>query len=163
VSGTARFRVLDVVGLRANGKCNNVSGSGNQQTCQFILTGPDGPGTYMLTAQFADSGTKTDTVNQTGNGAVHFSVTTSAGDTLLSASATGGTTGQGGSVLTVSDCTLTNAPPATTGPPGTMALPGTTAPPRTNAPAGTTAPPGMQAVPPPPPAAAVVAGATLTG
>jgi hypothetical protein len=135
-------------GTNADGTCQNVTGSGTQQTWHFVLTSP-GPGPWELTATFANSGTITDSGVQQGMGSVFFFVTTSAGDMLQSASATNGTAN---SQLTVSDCTLSNAPPPTTGPPVTTGPPGTTAPPTTNA------------VPPSPaPAAAVVAGPTLTG
>jgi hypothetical protein len=136
-------------GGTTNGLCNNVSGSGSQQTWHFVLTSP-GPGPWELTATFADSGVKTDAGAQQGNGSVFFFVTTSAGDTLQSASATNGTAN---SQLTVSDCVL-SGPPPTTAPP-------TTAPSTTVKPPSPPSPPPGPAVPTP--AAAVSAAATLTG
>jgi hypothetical protein len=133
-------------GTDENGACSNVSGSGSVQTWHFILTQP-GAGPFNLTAEFTDSGTKTDVGEQSGQGAVQFFVTTSAGDTLESAFATGGTAN---SVLTVSGCELSEGPPPTTTPPTTA--PPTTAPPTTAAPT-----PGAPA------AAAVTARAVFTG
>ena len=133
-------------GTDENGACSNVSGSGSVQTWHFILTQP-GAGPFNLTAEFTDSGTQTDVGEQQGQGAVHFFVTTSAGDTLESAFATGGTAN---SVLTVSDCVLSAGPPPTTAPP-------TTAPPTT------VKPPAPTGAAVPAPAAAVVGVARFTG
>jgi hypothetical protein len=129
-------------GTDENGACSNVSGSGSQQTWQFILTQP-GAGPFNLTAEFTDSGTKTDVGEQSGDGAVHFFVTTSAGDTLESAFATGGTAN---SVLTVSDCVLSGGPTTPTTPETTPETTPTTAAPTVT-----------------PTAPAVVAAARFTG
>ena len=127
-----------------NGFCSDVSQDPSvppgMQQWLFILTSP-GSGPWTLTANFQNSGQKTASGVQQGNGSVHFTVLTSAGDQLLDASATNGTAN---SNLTVSHCevgpmetttTTTTSPPVTTSPP-------TTAPPAAGAPAPTPAAPG---------------------
>jgi hypothetical protein len=91
-------------GTNADGECSTViqdpTVAPGTQVWHFVLTTPDA-GPWELTANFTDSGTKTDAGEQqgNGNGAVSFFVSTSVGDTLESASST-----NGGNVLTVSDC-----------------------------------------------------------
>jgi hypothetical protein len=108
-----------------NGFCSDVSQDPSvppgMQQWLFILTSP-GSGPWTLTANFQNSGQKTASGVQQGNGSVHFTVLTSAGDQLLSASATNGTAS---SVLTVSHCEVGPPPPSTTSPPTTSAPPTT--------------------------------------
>ena len=100
----------------SNGVCSNntldTSLAPDTQVWQFVLTSP-GPGPWTLTATFADSGTIMAQGEQQGNGAVHFLVTTSANDTLLSAS-TDVPVDDESSTLTVSHCTFNNPTPPTT-------------------------------------------------
>jgi hypothetical protein len=146
-------------GGTTNGLCDDPSGSGNLQTWHFVLTSPD-PGPWTLTAEFDDAGILTDQGEQQGQGgSVFFFVTTGAGDTLLSASATNGSAN---SQLTVSDCVLSEGPPPTTeAPPETTAKP----PETTAKPPVTTAAPRGAAVPAAParPPAAVAAVPRVTG
>src|SRR4029078_10766732 len=104
-TGVASASTTDWTGNgTTEGQCNNViqdpSVAPGTQVWHFVLTSPD-PGPWELTADFTDSGTKTDAGEQQGgaNSAVFFFVSTSVGDTLESASAT-----NGGNILTVSDC-----------------------------------------------------------
>ena len=88
-----------------NGFCDNsnegLSGvPAGDQGWLFVLTSPNA-GPWELTATFASTHTVTAAGTQNGNGSVHFEVTTSAGDKLLSASST-----NGGHNLVVSGCTL---------------------------------------------------------
>ena len=102
-----------------NGFCTDNSANpvtSSAQVWLFILTSPDA-GPWTLTTVFQNSSTSPVSGEQQGNGSVHFFVTTSVDDKLLSASATNGTET---SVLTVSDCTPGTAPPTTT----TTVLPG---------------------------------------
>jgi hypothetical protein len=95
-------------GTDENGTCSNVSGSGTVQTWQFILTQP-GAGPFKLTAEFTDSGTKTDVGEQSGDGAVHIFVPATRWSRRLRRA------GRANSGLTVSDCVLSGeAPPMTT-------------------------------------------------
>ena len=111
----------------SGGFCSSVSTDTNlapgTQEWLFILTSPSGS-SWTLNATFADSGAIAPVAGtQMGNGAVHFTVVTSAGDQLLSASATNGTTV---SVLTVSHCSVNGeTPPPTPG--GTPEVEGETA------------------------------------
>jgi hypothetical protein len=120
-----------------NGFCSEVSQDPNvppgMQQWLFILTSP-GSGPWTLTTDFQNSSPVPVAGVQQGNGSVHFTVLTSAGDQLLSASATNGTAN---SVLTVSHCetgpmetttttTTTTTTPATTTPATTT--PATTTP-----------------------------------
>jgi hypothetical protein len=152
-AGTAAAIDVDFEGqgTNADGTCANVTGSGDQQTWHFVLTSPD-TGPWSLTANFS-SGTQTVQGEQQGMGSVFFFVTTPAGATLDSATATNGTAG---SVLTVSDCVLSEAPPPTTAaaPPTTAAAPPTTA----AAPGAPTAPAAPARAP-----AAVAAAPRVTG
>lgn len=66
----------------------------------FVLTDPD-PGPWVLTANFAHSGTIRADGTQNGNGSVQFVVITSTGDHLRFASST-----NGGRDLVVAGCTL---------------------------------------------------------
>jgi hypothetical protein len=118
--GTAAAEPVDWKGNGAdNGFCNDVSQDPSvpqgQQSWLFILTSPD-TGPWTLTTSFQNSTPGPVDGVQQGNGSVHFTVLTSAGDKLLSASATNGTDK---SVLTVSHCGVNEQPPPTPpGPPG---------------------------------------------
>ncbi|HSX53253.1 MAG TPA: hypothetical protein VLF90_02710, partial [Patescibacteria group bacterium] len=97
----------------SNGFCSTVTSdpSVSGQNWQFILTSPDGNGSYTLTTSFSPAGqtpASPYTVTSSGNGAVHFIINTAVGAKLLSASVTGGTSN---SNLTVSDCTVGKASP----------------------------------------------------
>jgi hypothetical protein len=170
--GPAAAITVDWKGNGAEGGfCNDVSQDSTvpagQQRWLFILTSPD-TGPWTLTTDFQNSSPPPAAGVQQGNGSVHFTVFTSEGDKLLSASATNGTAN---SNLTVSHCEVNGVPP-TTAPPTTA--PPTTAPPTTGA-APTTAPPttARAAAPPTPgapaapaapgPAVAVPAPARTTG
>jgi hypothetical protein len=93
-----------------NGLCNNLQTDPNVtgQIWLFILTQP-GPGTWSLTTTFSP-GTQTPSNpiigTQQAGGSVHFSVTTTIGATLLSASATSSVDGAPGGNLVVSHCTV---------------------------------------------------------
>jgi hypothetical protein len=100
-----------------NGACNTVSVDSTvtqgQQRWLFILTSPLPNGSYQLTTSFTpatQSPSNPIIGEKKANGAVHFTVYTNEGATLVSAFATGGTTGRGASVLTVSHCEV-NPPP----------------------------------------------------
>jgi len=101
------------------GFCSDVStdaglAAGTQEWL-FILTSPSGSD-WTLNATFASSGAVPPVAGtQMGNGAVHFTVVTDAGDQLLSASATNGKTV---SVLTVSHCSVNGETPPTPPTPG---------------------------------------------
>ena len=118
--GTAVADTIDWKGNGAeSGFCNDVSQDPSvpqgQQSWLFILTSPD-TGPWTLTTSFQNSTPGPVDGVQQGNGSVHFTVLTSAGDKLLSASATNGTKN---SVLTVSHCGVNEQPPPTPpGPPG---------------------------------------------
>jgi hypothetical protein len=103
-AGTASAVTVEWTGNgTTNGQCTDNTADPNVSNTQewlFILTNP-GPGPWDLTATFQDSGKKTASGVQQGNGSVHFTVITSVDDTLLSASATNGTDQ---SNLTVSHC-----------------------------------------------------------
>lgn len=90
-----------------NGFCSNTSSNPNVtgQNWLFILTSP-GTGPWNLTATFDPATTPSPIVVagvQQGGGSIHFTVNTTVGAKLLSASATNGTAN---SVLTVSDCVV---------------------------------------------------------
>lgn len=100
-----------------NGLCDNIQTDPNQpadtQTWLFVLTQPDTSTEpdYTLNADFNPDGAKSDTSQQQGGGnsAVHFTVDTTVGAQLLSASAFEGTDNGN---LVVSHCTV---PPPQTG------------------------------------------------
>src|SRR5215207_4795633 len=98
-----------------DGFCSDVTTDTNlapgTQEWLFILTSPSAS-SWTLDATFSDSGAKQASGTQMGNGAVHFTIVTSAGDQLLSASATNGETV---SVLTVSHCGVNGETPLTPG------------------------------------------------
>ncbi len=103
-----------------NGFCdqifNDPNGNPGEQVWLFILTSPSGS-SWDLSGVFADSGPFGPIAgDQQGKGAIHFFVTTSIDDHLLSATATNGSTN---SVLTVSHCTTGEEGPP---PPGTGSL-----------------------------------------
>jgi hypothetical protein len=108
-------------GTTVTGACadnsEDLSLPAGDQNWLFILTSPSGS-SWDLTATFHDSGTKTATGVQQGDGSVHFTVTTFVDDTLLSASATNGMTN---SVLTVSHCEHGEPLPPVVVPPGDVA------------------------------------------
>jgi hypothetical protein len=94
-----------------NGSCNTLnldpSVPQGQQSWLFILSSPDGVGPYLLDATF-NTGAYVDIVGvQQGGGAVQFTLYTPENATLLSASATGGTSR---SNLVVSHCGANPAP-----------------------------------------------------
>src|SRR5215212_8840021 len=89
LSGPATATTFEGQGTTETGACENntldTSLAPDTQVWQFVLTSP-GPGPWELTATFTESGTLTAQGEQQGNGAVHFLITTSANDTLVSAS-----------------------------------------------------------------------------
>jgi hypothetical protein len=153
VIGTAQAVATNWTGNGAEGGfCNDVTEDASvpagQQSWLFILTPPvtNGPGT--LTATFADSGTVGPVTGVVqGNGSVHFTVVTSAGDQLLSASTTAT-----GNNLVVSHCEVGPTPETTT-----TTTPGEVTTPTTAKPTPTPAAPAPAA------AAAVSAAARFTG
>jgi chitinase len=143
-------------GTNADGTCGEFEGAppqpGGTQTWQFNLTGTQ-PGATM-SASFSD-GTSVSNLAESdhnGNTSMWF-ITTSAGASLNSASATFTPAGPGNPQFVVSHCTAGGTPP-TTAPP--TSAPPTTAPPRT-------APPVPSAPAVPGAAAAVPAQPRTTG
>jgi len=98
----------------SNGFCSDVSTDTDlapgTQSWLFVLTSPSSS-SWELSGHFADDGAFGPVAGtQQGQGAIHFVVTSSAGDQLLDAQATNGMTN---SVLTVSHCTVNETAPTT--------------------------------------------------